>query len=93
MTKIIAERGTGKTRKLMLAAKENNGVLVCANPQAMGSKALAYGMTGFDIISYKDYLSVSYDNTKKVYIDELEEFLVFTIGDDNFDGYSLTIGD
>ena len=52
----------------MLAAKENNGILVCANPQAMSSKALAYGITGFDIISYENYLNVSYDYTKKVYI-------------------------
>jgi hypothetical protein len=93
MTKIIAERGTGKTKKLMLVTKENHGILVCANPQAMHSKALAYGITGFDIISYKDYLDKSYDNDKKIYIDELEEFINFIINDNNFDGYSMTIGD
>jgi hypothetical protein len=32
MYRIIDGRGTGKTSRLMLLAKENNGVIVCANP-------------------------------------------------------------
>ena len=74
-------------------AKENNGILVCSNPSAMHSKALAYGLTGFDIISYKDYFESNYDFNKKTYIDELEIFVKYLIGDDNFSGYTLSIGD
>jgi hypothetical protein len=92
-TRIVEERGTGKTKKLMIAAKENNGILVCSNPSAMHSKALAYGLTGFDIISYKDYFESNYDFNKKTYIDELEIFVKCLIGDDNFSGYTLSIGD
>ena len=48
MYRIIEGRGTGKTLRLMLLAKENNGVIVCSNPHAMRQKAIAYGLTGFD---------------------------------------------
>ena len=43
MYRIIDGRGTGKTSRLMLLAKENNGVIVCANPQKMREKAEVYG--------------------------------------------------
>jgi len=39
MIRIIDGRGTGKTSKLMLLAKENNAVFVCSNPRAMKYKA------------------------------------------------------
>ena len=32
MYKIIDKRGTGKTLRLMLLAKENNGIVVCSSP-------------------------------------------------------------
>ena len=35
MYRIIDTRASGKTSRLMLLAKENNGVFVCANPYAM----------------------------------------------------------
>lgn len=63
--RIIEGRGTGKTKRIMFMAKENNGILVCHNPSAMRSKALAYGLTGFDIISYEDYFKSNYDLEKK----------------------------
>ena len=91
--RIVEGRGTGKTKKLMIAVKENNGILVCFNPSAMHSKALAYGLTGFDIISYTDYFKSNYDLKKKIYIDELEIFVKYLLGDGNFSGYTLSIGD
>ena len=51
MYKIIDERSSGKTSRLMLLAKENNGVIVCHAPQAMQEKAYGYGITGIDFIS------------------------------------------
>ena len=32
MYRIIENRGTGKTSRLMLLAKENNAIFVCSNP-------------------------------------------------------------
>ena len=91
MYQIIDTRGSGKTSKLMLLAKENNGILVCSNPYAMTAKAHAYGLTGFDIISYSDYFNHNYDNNKKVFIDELDLYVKSLRN--NLAGYSLTIGD
>ena len=93
MTRIIDERGTGKTRKLMLAAKENDGILVCMHPDRMREKAFAYGITGLNIISYRDFEIGDYDIDKKCYIDELGIFIKQMFATLNIDGYSLTIGD
>ena len=50
MYRIIDDRGTGKTSRLMLIAKENNAVFVCANVNAMEYKAKAYGIEGIKFI-------------------------------------------
>ena len=54
MYRIIDGRGSGKTSRLMLLAKENNAALVCSNPRAMEAKAHAYGIVGIDFMSYED---------------------------------------
>ena len=56
MYRIIDGRGTGKTSRLMLLAKENNGVIVCANPQKIREKAEVYGIIGLEFISYKEFM-------------------------------------
>lgn len=90
MIRIIDKQGTGKTKKLMLAAKESGGTIVCSNPEAMRNKSYAYGLTGIDFISYYDYLN-SYDAKPPFYIDELENFLSILVS--RIDGYSLTMED
>ena len=75
MYQVIDARGSGKTGRLMLLAKEHNGVLVCSNPYAMKEKAKAYGFFGFDIISYQDYTQHNYQAGKYVFIDELDEYV------------------
>lgn len=92
MYRIIEGRGTGKTSRLMLLAKEHNGTIICANPYAMREKAHAYGLTGFDIVSYIDFVDGNYDTTKPYFIDELEVFMK-TIFDMNFEGYTLSLDD
>ena len=90
MYRIIEGRGTGKTLRLMLLAKENNGILVCSNPYAMEQKAKAYGFTGFRIIGYHDYLNDIYDlKSEPCFIDELEDFVKW-IGND-LSGYTLSL--
>ena len=75
MYQIIDKRGSGKTSRLMLLAQENNGVFVCANPYGMREKAKNYGFSGFEIVSYEDYLKHNYSYNKMVFIDELELFV------------------
>ena len=91
MYQIIDKRGSRKTSRLMLLAQENNGVFVCANPYRMREKAKDYGFSGFEIISYEDYLKHNYSYNKMVFIDELELF-VKSLGN-NLNGYSLSLGD
>ncbi len=91
MYRIIDNRTSGKTSRLMLLAKEQNGILVCANPYAMREKAHAYGLTGFDIISYSDYRNQNYETGKPCFIDEIECF-VRSLGVD-FCGYTLSADD
>lgn len=82
MYRIIDGRGTGKTNRLLLLAKENNGVVVCSNPDKMREKAYAYGLTGIDFVSYKEFdrdVSEGYEAgtsyNKPVFIDELDNCL------------------
>ena len=76
MYRIIDSRGTGKTSRLMLLAKEKNGTIVCSNPKAMQRKAYDYGLTGITFISYHEFLLDGHgSNIGDYYIDELEPFL------------------
>lgn len=93
MYRIIDGRGTGKTGRLMLLAKENNAKIACVNPLAMKQKAHAYGITGVDFISYHDVLAYKYSNESiDIYIDDLEVFAnSFLYG--HLKGYTLTSED
>ena len=73
MYRIIDSRGTGKTSRLMLLAKETNSAIACMNPNAMRQKAYAYGITGIDFISYSELFNGEYEGN--VMIDELEIFI------------------
>ena len=74
MYRIIDGRGTGKTSKLLLLAKENDGIIVCKKPDVMREKSYRYGITGIDFISYDNFNPLHYYN-KPVYIDELDLYL------------------
>lgn len=54
MIQIIDGRGTGKTSRLMLIAKELNVPIVCNNPDDLKRKAYSYGITGLTFLSYSD---------------------------------------
>lgn len=90
MIRIIDDRGTGKTRKLLEAAKEQNAIVVCGNPSAMRGKAHSYGIIGLDFISYGQFLrsEEGLSNEIKYMVDELENLLSFRIC-----GYTLTVED
>ena len=95
MYRIIDGRGTGKTSRLLLLAKENDGIVVCKNPDHMREKAYAYGLTGIDFISYQDFdrdVSESYESgntySKPVFIDELDNYLKHL--QYNIQGYTIS---
>lgn len=100
MKRIIGPRASGKTHELLIAAKENNGMVVCADPGKMMEKAYLYGIIGVDVISYEDYRLAGYYDTKHegkpLYVDELEDFVAFLLKSQtmkNLQGYCLTAED
>ena len=74
MYRIIDNRATGKTSRLMLLAKENNGIIVCKDPKAMRDKAYSYGIVGIDFISYFEF-EFTHRFNKPVFIDEIDLLL------------------
>lgn len=91
MYKIIDKRGAGKTLRLMLLAKENNGIIVCADPKTLKIKSEVYGLTGIDFISYDDFLNGGYNCRKKVFIDEIDVLLRKI--EENTMGYTISLED
>ena len=91
MIRIIKGRDTGKTRELMEECAKNHGTFVCLNPHRMIEKSRAYGLTGFDIISYYDYIDNPSKKDSKYYIDELEEFIYTVSNGDNLSGYTISL--
>ena len=91
MIRIIDNRETGKTGKLMLLAKEYNAIFVCANPDAMKVKAEAYGITGIQFKSYEQFLREEDLYDTNIVIDELEYFISRTLlGTEHLIGYTLS---
>lgn len=91
MYRIIDSRGTGKSGRLMLLAKEYNGIIVCSNPRAMEYKAHEYGIVGVDFLSYEDFFNHRYNPDKKIFLDEIENYIKRF--NSNILGYTLSIGD
>ena len=87
MYRIIDSRGSGKTSRLMLLAKETNSAIACLNPHAMKTKAYAYGITGIEFISYSELFNGEYEGN--VMIDEMEIFVQNYI-DCKLTGYTLS---
>ena len=95
MYRIIDKKCSGKTSRLLLLAKESNGIVVCQNPDKMREKAHSYGLTGIRFVSYKDFdkdVSESYTDGQgydgPTFIDELEEYLKYL--QFNIQGYTIS---
>ena len=85
---IIGGRGTGKTRKMLEWAKENNAVVVCRNPIAMENKAHNYGIVGLRFVGYNE---IGYDNNivdRKIAVHNLKDFFFYRFGA-NLDSFTL----
>lgn len=93
MYRIIDGRGTGKTSRLLLLAKENNGIVVCQNPEIMREKAYRYGLVGIDFISYKEFINKDNNIEKTIYIDNLDTLVGYLIINNytaDFGGYTIS---
>lgn len=81
----------------MLIAKENKGVIVCSNPEAMLAKSHGYGIAGIDFMSYYEFLHTKHDEKINYYIDELEMLMKYITWESNpnaiLDGYTLSEDD
>lgn len=88
MKKIIDNRDTGKTRKLLEYAKENNAVVICEDVERMRNKSIDYGILGIDFLQYQDYADFHKGMKEKVVIDDVDKFLR-CIGD--VIGFSVSI--
>lgn len=91
MVRIIDERGKGKTSRLLLLAKEFNGILVSPNKNVTQDIANKYGWSKKDIeiISYEDFINNKYTKGKIILIDEIDIFLKRI--NQNIAGYSLSM--
>ena len=89
MDKIIGEKGTGKTRRLLEMAKDNNGIVICENVEEMTKRAYRLGIVGIDFMDYRDYVYELVNLTKPVYIANINNFL--KAFDHDIAGYSLTL--
>ena len=95
MYRIIDNRSSGKTGRLMLLAKEQGASIICSNPRAMEQKARAYGITGIDFIGYTEFLNHKQGSTiDNYFIDELETFVAYVQNNSgvrgNFNGYTIS---
>lgn len=93
MYRIIDNRATGKTSRLMLLAKESGAKIACMNPHLMQEKAYRYGITGIDFISYSDLLAQEKGKCDSILIDELECFIRYALNTNTLIGYTLSIED
>ena len=95
MYRIIDKKRSGKTSRLLLLAKESNGIVVCQNPDKMREKAHSYGLAGIRFVSYKDFdrdVVESYVDgqgyNSPTFIDELDEYLKYL--QFNIQGYTIS---
>ena len=87
MYQIIDYKNTGKTSRLLLLAKEHNGLIVCANPERLREKALFFGIVGIDFVSYEEYFHNDF-STRMIFIDDISAFLNHF--DINIKGFTAT---
>ena len=92
MYRIIDDRSTGKSSRLMLLAKETGAKIACANPENMRKKAYSYGITGIDFVPYSDLFNGKTNSNDLVMIDELECF-IHNYVDGRIIGYTLSKDD
>lgn len=95
MLRILDSQSTGKTRKLLTYAKENNCTVICPIPGRMKDKAQRYELGYIDCMSYEEFLNAYTEGTLPAgnyVVDELEKLfsMMFRNGA-VLSGYDITV--
>lgn len=93
MYRIIDRRGTGKTSRLFLLAKEAGVPIICQCPQDMRERAYSYGITGIDFIGYQEAIIAGdkSDMAKEVFVDNIEQFSYYILMKNHFKLKGFTV--
>lgn len=79
-------RGIGKTRTLLERVKSENAIIVCEDTIKMRERAYNYGITGLNIMSYKEFDTLE-KVEEPVYIHDVNKYISY--GNRNVKGYSV----
>ena len=85
---IVRENSSGKTKELLMFAKENDLLVICRDAAAIERKAQAYGIYGLGFISYEEIArnnriyNGSLELNVPFVVDEVESFLSFLFAND-----------
>ena len=74
MFRIIDGRGTGKTCRAILLAKEYDGVVASKSPKAIIERANYLGLSNIRSCSSQDVIDKNYPQGKRIFIDDIECF-------------------
>lgn len=88
MVKFIRGKDTGKTKELLKACAEVDGLFVCKHPERVDDKCRAYGLPLVRAIGYEMLNLVDTEN-ENIFIDEAGELLKYNYP--TLKGYSLTV--
>ena len=77
MFTLIDVRGSGKTKKLLEAAREKNAIILTQDPRAFKVKAKSYGYDDILILDYEDLENDDYDLTKPILIHNADKVLEY----------------
>lgn len=83
---ISGGKGIGKTRALIERVKSEGGILVCEDTMEMRERAYGYGITGLNIMSYKEFDALE-KVEEPVYIHDVNKYISY--GNRNVKGYSV----
>lgn len=83
---ISGGRGTGKTKALLERVKSEDAIIVCEDTMEMRERAYGYGITGLNIMSYKEFDTLE-KVEEPVYIHNIRKYISY--GNRNVKGYSV----
>ena len=86
---IIGENSSGKTRRMLEAARDSGATVVCKHPLHMQSKANSYGLYGIEFMSYDEFNDGS-AYADKIAIDEIGDFIKYIFGAE-LDAFTITV--
>ncbi len=96
MINIIGPRGSGKTIKLLQAAREKNNIILTSNSRALREKAKSLGYRDVEIIGFGDLDNDNFSLGKDVLIDNIDsvcDYLLNKFYGLEIVGFSVTINE